>query len=313
MAKSAGGCAVGDGNASNTSSSNDMTRRVVATANRLRVIQTDFADQSEQVRKEYLQDEVQSALAGIVPEQRQVFLEQLQERFPTWDRVAFTPAAAAAGGGGGGDGATARSSFDQKELKDWTFLLSKLLELAPTLPLQARQTIAQQLAGAGLTPPNLGGVSPQRAASLKAKLQLAPNETVQPDRGAELLEMLSEFAVRLDTLMWNTWKQIASQSDIKRASAATLQKVIGRFAAGDQNVPSGQVLADVDRLRKLTAAMISAVGQVGRKFGEDQVNQFSPAQIEDLVKAQGGGGWGLGRIYGPIGPPTPPDPRATRF
>lgn len=268
-----------------TDGNNDTARRVTATANRLRMIQIDFADQSEAVRKEYLAEEVQRALAAVAPEQRQAFLKQLQERFPTWDRIELGGAAATSGAT---SPPTTTSNFNEKELKDWTFLVERLVQLAPSLSAQAKQSIVTALAGAGLAPAGKGGWSAQHGADLKTKLQLGAAEQVDPNRGAELLDMLAEFAGGLDLLVWNTWKQIAPQSDIRRTTP--LPKVAGRFAAGDQNVPRGQVAQDINRLRKLTAAMISAVGQVGHKFGEDYVNQFAPPQIEDLVKAQGGGG-----------------------
>jgi hypothetical protein len=69
-----------------------------------------------------------------------------------------------------------------------------------------------------------------------------------------------------------------------------LQRILSRFAAGDPEVPKTQATAEVGKLRRLVAAMISSVGQVGGKFAQDYCGQFSPSQIEDIVKAQGGGG-----------------------
>ena len=64
----------------------DVSRLVSATVNRLRLIQIDFADQSQEVRENYLADEVEHALAKLLPEQRGPFLTELKARLPTWDR-----------------------------------------------------------------------------------------------------------------------------------------------------------------------------------------------------------------------------------
>src|SRR4051812_12239156 len=64
----------------------DVSRLVAATVNRLRLIQVDFADQPADVRENYLTDEVEHAIAKLLPEQRGSFLQELKERFPTWDR-----------------------------------------------------------------------------------------------------------------------------------------------------------------------------------------------------------------------------------
>src|SRR3954466_6758058 len=110
----------------------DVSRLVAATVNRLRLIQVDFADQPQDVRENYLSDEVEHALAKLLPDQRQIFIQELKERFPTWDgQVAITgPSQAPAG----------RSATDAKELQDYTFLLSRLVQLAPTLNEEQRKT-----------------------------------------------------------------------------------------------------------------------------------------------------------------------------
>ena len=59
-----------------------MGSHLVETANRLRLIQVDFADESEQTRTTYLCEEIERALKSVLPDERNEFLERLLEKFP---------------------------------------------------------------------------------------------------------------------------------------------------------------------------------------------------------------------------------------
>jgi len=51
-----------------------LDSRILETTNRLRLIQVDFADQSDQTRVEYLCEEVERALKMVLPDERNEFL-----------------------------------------------------------------------------------------------------------------------------------------------------------------------------------------------------------------------------------------------
>src|SRR3978361_230337 len=96
--------------------------RIGALANRLRLLQIDYADQTEQVRRGYLTEEVRRVLAPVAPDQRPAFLADLQARFPTWDDkvdLDSPPPAAATPG---------------QESDDPTALVDKLVGLCKSLP-----------------------------------------------------------------------------------------------------------------------------------------------------------------------------------
>ena len=59
--------------------SKKMEIRVLETANRLRLIQVDFADENEQTRRDYLCEEIERALKTVLPDERSEFLQRLQE------------------------------------------------------------------------------------------------------------------------------------------------------------------------------------------------------------------------------------------
>jgi hypothetical protein len=265
--------------------------RIMAASNRLRVVQADFADEEVSVRKDFLLEEIERALATVVPDQRREFLEQLQDRFPSWDLDQAKPAKPAA---------AVQQGVDPKQLKDWKFLVAKLTELAPSMSADDRNAIGEELRTAGLvTEPAEGGgewTPPPAALALKLKMGLAPYQQLSPNRVVELVDILWDILKNLDQVAWETWKQISPQSTTRRG-AMTLPQVMSKFLAGDPEVPKSAATLEIGRLRKLLAAMISTVGQVGRQFAQEFCGQFNPSQIEDVVKAQGGAGM-FGNVKG---------------
>jgi hypothetical protein len=249
----------------------DLTRLVAATVNRLRLIQVDFADQTPEVRENYLSDEVEHAMAKLLPDQRAAFIAELKERFPTWDHQVVVAAPT--------DGNVAQSPTDAKELQDYTFLISRLTQLAPTLTEEQRKTAIARLKDAGLAEQASGPDWPaQPTKVLKTKLQLTDRDKLDAAKLLELTAELVAFAGSLDQLVWATWKQVAPKSEMKRPSA--VQRSCAKFVSGDADVSRTQIAADVDRLRQLTAALISAIAQAGNLFAQKHVGKFSVANIE---------------------------------
>jgi hypothetical protein len=248
----------------------DLSRLVAATVNRLRLIQVDFADQPADARENYLSDEVEHALAKLLPEQRAAFLQELKERFPTWDRQVDVAANAAA---------STQSATDAKELQDYTFLVSRLVQLAPSLSEEQRKTAVARLAEAGLAERSSGPDWPAQALKvLKTKLQMTDRDKVDATRLLELVAEMVGFATSLDQLVWATWKQVSPKSDLKRPTP--VQRSFSKFTGGDPEVNRTQIAGDVDRLRQLTAGLISAIAQAGNLFAQRHVGKFSIANIE---------------------------------
>jgi hypothetical protein len=245
-------------------------------------VQVDFADQADEVRQRYLQQELSRALATVPPNKRQPFMEALGRRFPTWDGSALNTAAA------GNGAAMDQSAFDKSELNDPSFLATRLIALAPNLTEGVRQTLVDKLRAAGLGAPSTGGWTEQSAAPLRAKLQFNAQQVLDADRAVELLDLLTDFVASLDQLVWATWRQLAADSRIKRPNP--LLRVLRGFMTRDANVPQAVLAKDLAGLRQLTAALINAAGQVGYTFAARQTERLSPAQIEDAVKAEGRGG-----------------------
>jgi len=262
---------------SESSGNNQRAKLVAATANRLRLVQSDFADEPEQVRKDYLSDEIQRALGTLIPNERKAFLDELKQYFPTWDAKVEVRI----------EKAPVQTKTDQGELKDPGFLVSRLAELAPQLNEQQKRAIIEKLRQVGLAPSAVMGWPEQPAAALRAKLQAQPKDALEPGHVLELLTLCVELTASLDQVVWTTWRTIAPKSAIRRP--AGLIKNMARFAAADADVPRGQVSHDLERLRQLVAAVVAAIGNAGRQFAHNYATKFSPTEIEGLAAMERGG------------------------
>ncbi len=260
------------------STSDNTIQHVAATANRLRMVQVDFADQDPEVRKEYLAEEVERAASSVAPEQRQEFLKALMEQFPSWDAKVEVQLRK--------DETTERTTTDQKELQDPNFLVARLIECAAELGEGERKVLAERLREAGLATVSQGVWPAESEAQLRQVLRLA-EPAIDPVRTLELVGMLADFALRLDQLCWGSWRRISPKSNIRQDNK--LQEALKRNIVGDQDVPRGQVAADLEKLRQLIASLVSAVGQAGRQFASRHVARFSPHEIEALANLESGG------------------------
>ena len=260
-------------------SSSEISQRVAATANRLRMVQVDFADQGSDVRREYLSEEIERALASVVPEQRQAFLTELMAQFPSWDarvEVALRK-----------EESTDRTLTDQRELQDPNFLVARLIDRAADLSEKERNVLVERLREANLAIISRGAWPEEATKAVRQTLRVADGKQIDPVRTLELIALLADFACRLDQLVWNAWRKVAPRSAIRRSDK--LQNVLEACLTGSQDVPRGQVASDLERLRQLIASLISAVGQSGRQFASRHLARFSPVEIEALASMEGGG------------------------
>ena len=269
--------------------SDDRARQVAAAANRLRLIQIDFADEQPDVRRSYLAEAVEGALAEIVPEQREAFLKELMARFPTWDpNVAVT--APRAPGAGDGSGAAVQSRTDERELQDPSFLVERLINLAPEISENEKRGLARRLQEAGLAPRAQGGIPEDAIAHLREVVGLKPDTPVDVPRTVGLLAVLADFVCSLDPLVWRTWAKLAPTSRFQ--SMATLRTTLAKFVSGDEAVDAGQAEEEVLMLRHLIAGVVVALGQAGKIAATDVATGFmaplTPSKIEDLVKFEKG-------------------------
>ena len=252
---------------------------VSETANRLRLIQVDFANDSEQTRMDYLSEEIKRILKTIVPEQRKVFLEKLMERFPTGHLETIPTDEQPEPQG--------RSGIEVEELKDPELVIKRLLELAPVLSDEQKGLAAKRLqeAGFGLqVAPQ--GYSDEFIQDLRARLQLGDVPDIKMDRLAEMIVLLADFVFKLEPLIWNTWRMLSPRSGIR--PPGSLKKTMGQFISGDSGTPEKKAEAELRMLQRLIAAITTAVGRVGSQFAKRHLSRLSPSEISNLVRMEHG-------------------------
>jgi hypothetical protein len=260
-------------------SSGDLVTRAAGLANRLRLVQMDFADESPDLRREQLAEEVERALSQIDPTHREEFLKMVEERFPTWDQNVQVAAVATQAA------PAAQSITDARELRDPSFLVSRLAELGKGMTDEQRAAVAEALRKAGFTQASASGWPEEAAEQVRTAVQPPASSPLDAHRTVELAAILAELAQSLDQVVWQTWKQLAPTSNMRRSQA--LKTTLQRYITGDRDTARGQVKQDVERLRQLTAALIASVSQAGRGYGQKWDQNLSVAAIKGAVSASG--------------------------
>jgi hypothetical protein len=255
-----------------------MESQILETANRLRLIQVDFADESEQTRTAYLREEIEKALKTVLPAERNEFLGRLLERFPAGSFVTQTISKEV--------DVQSAPVVDESQFKNVDFLVGSLLEIAPALSDDQKDYIDQSLRQAGLRSKAQQSDSVELDQKLKEKLKLGNELSFNAARLAELNAMLVDFVLKLEPLVWNTWRKLSPRSSVRPQGALT-QK-IGQFLCDDTEISVNQVEDDLKVLQRLIASMTSAVSCVGGQFAKRHIAKFSPSEIEALVRMEPG-------------------------
>lgn len=234
-----------------------------ALAARLRLIQADFADDDSATRQDCVNQEIEHALKGCVPDKRKTLLAALALRFPAWQ--SSTPIRET----------QAPVPLSAPEAPET--LLEHVLEVLPSLPAAQQADFIGRLKHAGLVPEPAGAefrVSPE----LLKRLGLDASRSFGTDRVAKTLAILLDTTLALDQLAWTLWKQIAPRSVARRE--ADFAKLSGEFLAGGNEVSAAQVMQTLERTRKLVASLLGAIGRAGAAYARERARLFDPDAIQ---------------------------------
>jgi hypothetical protein len=252
----------------------EVSSWAVKVAARLWMLQTSFADDPPETRREYLVEEIERSLKEVAESRREEYLAALMDRFPGPERFEFAAAVPP----------------PQTEAPKRTplQLVQELIAQIPQLPSETRVAIAQRLQAAGLLIPQSKGI--ELPAELIGKIGMTPDEPVDEERLAKVFAALFEMVVMLDHLIWSVWKNIAPKSALRRdTDTANLRRTIGRCLAGDREVATLQVTQILDKTRQLTAGLLSALGPAGETYARKHLEKFAPEKIRTSIESKSPG------------------------
>jgi len=262
-----------------TEMNSDILPQAARLADRIRALQVDLIQEPLQARQEFIANEIKRSMAEIAPTQRPEFCSALAEQFPYWDGNDITRRQV-------GASVQSQTGVDSKssmtDSQDPTLLVQQLCKLAHKLPQVLKETLIEQLADAGLALRSGPDWPSEPLSKFRNRLQF--EDGLHPHAGhvLELTHILSDLTMSIDQIAWNMWKIVAPVSKLHRG--APLQRLMSRFIANDPEITREQVSNELEKLRKLNAALLSSVGETGRQFSSRYGKKFAPTEIEAAVR-----------------------------
>ncbi len=235
-----------------------------------------------ELRSEQLRDVVQATVAQLPLQEREAFLKELMDAFPTWSSA-------------GPSVPTANPGKGAADLKDPTVLVGRLVDLAKGMTDSQKAAVSSVLASAGLalketvevkvpTPAAGGGgadVPEAVAAEIRKLLKLPPDASINPARAAEAMPLLVDFTLRLEQWGCSYWRSIAPEARTQLFSV--LEKDLGKFVTGDEKTTRETVVDSVHNLRSLVSLLMKSAGDASKQFSRDHLARFGVAEIEREV------------------------------
>jgi hypothetical protein len=258
------------------------------TVDRLRRVQAQYADRAEDVRHVYLSEELQRAVGKVAPGEQWGFLEQLWANFTDIESAA---------GESDSEPAWPQHSAQPALAPEAEALAARLVgalarqNVAPApaaaLPVRSSPKAVVTAASEPVLPP---AVPPPAfddtvVRSLCKKLELSEGQTPDPVRVVELAELLIDFALPLYQMTWAAWRTVSPQSSVRRLG--NFQRCMAGFVTGG-DVSRQQIVAELHRLRQMTAALVSAVGHIGPRLTSEYLSRLLPGEIEQIVATERG-------------------------
>ena len=250
--------------------SSELSSLAEAIANHIRLIQIDFADEPAEKRHAFLADEIERALSDQTPTRRRALLDELIERFPTWNAQMLSAQSAPSD-----DNEIASSGVHA--------LLDRLVELSPDMTADERLMVYTRLEEAGLiAKQHQAGWSLNAEEAVIKKLGFSKEGPLDADRVLQLLIEQTQFMSQIARIVRATWQELSPRSAI--LPSAELAPMIEKFVTGDPDISRSQVDDEMERTRRLTAAMIAAIGRLGQVLSEKLTRELGVAALEQAAR-----------------------------
>jgi len=243
-----------------------IKRDVISAANRLRGVQTDFADEGFERQSQYLDEELGKLLKQIPYGRRHAFLEGLLRQFPVQQAVA-----------GSDSNRQVPASPDS--------IVQAFLEVLPHLSPDQKQLVLQALpekeGRARQAEYPLDGVD-----GIKSMLRLDKDADLHLDRLVLSARLLAEFVIKLEHLTAGVWNRVSPRSRIRPPKK--LRKTIAELLSTEDG-STESLGEELKLLQQLTTAILTGVSRASEEFARSCSNRFSPETIRGLVEMEQGG------------------------
>lgn len=243
---------------------------------RLRLVQSQLADEATEVRREQLDGEISRALQSIAAGDREAFLRELMSAFPTADGAPASPKGAAA--------PVQTKVVEVVKPRELTFeeLVDGMVKQWGLATPDQKARAASRLSGGGIGGGGGATLTEIQVARLRRCLELHPMSLPDVARLIELSIKTLEFVSILERAAWKTWGYTCPASALKSNGTPRLLK---EYLAGSGDAAGGGAVGpELDRLRELLRAMMSSIGEAApNRFAERFVSQLSPGAIEESV------------------------------
>jgi hypothetical protein len=255
-------------------------------AARLRLLQVTCADAGPARRREFLDETVAEAIRDLPAARKRSYLAALAEHFPSWS--APVPISAPE--------AVPPAPHSPLEL------LEQLLPGLPELPPQARDRLVKRLVEAGWVPARSPAASGPPALEIQAALGL--ERPPGPDHALKLLTVLADLVEKMDQVACRTLENLPDRPDFKTVAEGDLRESMKQFlgadAGGDPEAPLQTLRRTFEKHRRAMVALMAShagmkgVPSAGREFAKWFLEYFSPQILEDVVRSEKSGMFGLG-------------------
>ena len=233
------------------------------------MLQVSFADDPPATRAEYLVEEIERSLKGIVESRRTEYLDALVGRFPGPERIGAAPS-------------TPTPAVAEPVKRTVEELAEELLDRVDEFTKEGKERLVSSFQAAGLI------AAADRVfdlpIELRGKLGLNPEQGLDEERFTKLFAAVLEMVATLDNLIWNLWKTIAPKSVVQRDPGDNFRRTVGRYLAGDREVATLQIKQMLEKTRQLLAGLLSAIGPTGESYARHHLETFAPEKIRASVE-----------------------------
>lgn len=169
-------------------------------------------------------------------------------------------------------------------LDDPRSLVQLLAKIFPTLPADGKESVIRGLQEGGIALRGSQDYSEELLGQLQTILQPDDAAGLEPTRVTALATLLIDFVIKIEPLVWNTWRKLSPHSSIR--PSGNIKDTMKKFTCVGGDATKEPVEDKLKELHQIITAMITAVGRAGDQFAKHHLSKLSPSEITALVRLE---------------------------